>query len=459
MCAQFKLNQSLVLRAQTYDKYVYLALDFLLFFVDNVKYRKFSYIKKGILSMYDDIKIDILCKIAHSQTLQEATNLAYELFGNPVFISDMAHTILSYSTNAVIHRPEWDEIIETARIQNLEIHVERAYKNIHKDSIRQEMPILVNDNFIPFPRLIKALHMGEYQIGAAVLTAFNKPFDLQDAYYFELFTTYLIPLIQKENFQLSNDTGNLTNYFIKILNGDIYNPENISNIRAADKYKKAQNLYVLCYGVSLDIDQTTSYLVNKILDDFNALEDVYTFFYNGKIICIVTAEMEIQHWQKQMTALSDTATKYDLVAGVSRVFHAIEHLREHYIQANSSLELGLHLKRPIQYFPYDDLAIFHILQMIPGHNHLKFCHPNIRKLEEYDRKNHTDLCKTLQIYLENNKSLIKTAESLFVHRNTVSYRIKRCLELLNTTLEDGNELFTYTFSLRILEFERQGKKW
>ena len=36
-----------------------------------------------------------LCQLTHASSLQQICDLAYEIMGNPVFISDMAHTILA----------------------------------------------------------------------------------------------------------------------------------------------------------------------------------------------------------------------------------------------------------------------------------------------------------------------------------------------------------------------------
>ena len=47
----------------------------------------------------------------------------------------------------------------------------------------------------------------------------------------------------------------------------------------------------------------------------------------------------------------------------------------------------------------------------------------------------------LQTYLEQAKSLSKTADLLFIHRNTVRYRINRCMELMNDRLEGRQRNF------------------
>lgn len=46
---------------------------------------------------------------------------------------------------------------------------------------------------------------------------------------------------------------------------------------------------------------------------------------------------------------------------------------------------------------------------------------------------------TLRVYLENNKSLTRTAQHLFLHRNTVAYRVNRIAELLDVDLDDPNQ--------------------
>ena len=46
---------------------------------------------------------------------------------------------------------------------------------------------------------------------------------------------------------------------------------------------------------------------------------------------------------------------------------------------------------------------------------------------------------TLRVYLENNRSVSRTAAALYLHRNTVAYRITRILDLLTIDLDDPNQ--------------------
>jgi len=52
------------------------------------------------------------------------------------------------------------------------------------------------------------------------------------------------------------------------------------------------------------------------------------------------------------------------------------------------------------------------------------------------------LLDTLSTYLEQGSSLEKTARMLFVHPNTVRYRLRRVTELTGFTPSEGREGFT-----------------
>jgi|GEM_PF-5724857 len=65
-----------------------------------------------------------------------------------------------------------------------------------------------------------------------------------------------------------------------------------------------------------------------------------------------------------------------------------------------------------------------------------FLHPAITFLQQYDREHAVQLLPTLAEFLKNDRDVQKTAAKLFVHRNTLTYRMKRILELCPVDLDD-----------------------
>ena len=70
---------------------------------------------------------------------------------------------------------------------------------------------------------------------------------------------------------------------------------------------------------------------------------------------------------------------------------------------------------------------------------LDYCNEKLRTLEEYDHANGTFLQDTLLAYYMNGFSVGKTAEALFIHRNSLQYRINKIQELLGMELDDYME--------------------
>ncbi len=76
----------------------------------------------------------------------------------------------------------------------------------------------------------------------------------------------------------------------------------------------------------------------------------------------------------------------------------------------------------------------------------------LHKLERYDTKNSSNLLETLEMYLEKQKNIGLSAEFLYIHRNTMKYRINRIEEILGCDLKDDNIIFHITLCIKIKKF-------
>ncbi len=86
---------------------------------------------------------------------------------------------------------------------------------------------------------------------------------------------------------------------------------------------------------------------------------------------------------------------------------------------------------------YSQMGLAGLLFNIKKEEQLKaYCEKTIFPLKEYDSINDTNLYQVLRCYLDNNGSVSKVAEELFVHRNTVNYKIKKIEQILDVSLSD-----------------------
>ena len=73
-------------------------------------------------------------------------------------------------------------------------------------------------------------------------------------------------------------------------------------------------------------------------------------------------------------------------------------------------------------------------------------------LLEHDRKNDADLMNTLFEYLENAENMQKTAAALYIHKNTLAYRMNRIREIMGNDLSGSWDKFLLLLSYRILMY-------
>ncbi|MFI3213366.1 MAG: PucR family transcriptional regulator ligand-binding domain-containing protein [Eubacteriales bacterium] len=84
---------------------------------------------------------------------------------------------------------------------------------------------------------------------------------------------------------------------------------------------------------------------------------------------------------------------------------------------------------------YESLGVFKLLLEIENKAVIqKFYEESIRKIVEYDSYHETDLLDTLGKYLKYDGSLKAVAEEMFLHRNTVNYKLSKVESLLECNL-------------------------
>lgn len=83
---------------------------------------------------------------------------------------------------------------------------------------------------------------------------------------------------------------------------------------------------------------------------------------------------------------------------------------------------------------YQDVFVRTIAQSA---NLRAFIHPMLRRLQEYDQAHSTALLHTLCVYLLQEQNLHATARQIFIHRNTLVYRLQRIRTLLQLDLDDA----------------------
>ena len=83
---------------------------------------------------------------------------------------------------------------------------------------------------------------------------------------------------------------------------------------------------------------------------------------------------------------------------------------------------------------------------------INFINEDIYQIFLYDQANRSEFIDTIYLYLLTNKSLNETAKRLYIHKNTITYRLEKIKELFSLDFFDYNKNINYIFSIHIIYF-------
>jgi PucR family transcriptional regulator, purine catabolism regulatory protein len=137
-----------------------------------------------------------------------------------------------------------------------------------------------------------------------------------------------------------------------------------------------------------------------------------------------------------------------LALGIGRPVDALVALRDSYREARQALSMARRLADPNPLY-FGELNVYRLLFQLEYSPELaSFCQETIGTLVEYDRSQGTDLIETLTSYFAHKGNLSQTAEALFVHRNTLLYRMERIKEISGLDLDNPETRLSIQLALR-----------
>ncbi|MEH7226730.1 PucR family transcriptional regulator ligand-binding domain-containing protein [Bacillus sp. JJ1566] len=134
--------------------------------------------------------------------------------------------------------------------------------------------------------------------------------------------------------------------------------------------------------------------------------------------------------------------------GIGSAYKKLSLLGKSYKEATTALSVSKSFPKVQSIILFENLKIHRIIKMIPNTEELQlFCNDFLAELKEFDQMNGNVMLETLHTYLNCNCNFKQTANILFVHPNTVLYRIKKIQNKLNIDLDNAEDRLTYLFAL------------
>jgi len=203
----------------------------------------------------------------------------------------------------------------------------------------------------------------------------------------------------------------------------------------------------------------------NLLSDAIACQIINVKIYNDldRIVVVkeVNKEQTQEEYRQEIREIVDKVQAYvsrqdkelQVKAGVGKVVEGVINLPDSFKEANEAftfVDIAGEISEDgnSQVTLFSDLGIFKLLcQLDNPELLLEYVPEGLQKLYNYKKPQRDDLLITLKTYLDRNLNLSKTAQDLFVHYKTASYRIEKIAKITGVDFDNANEVLAFRIGL------------
>lgn len=256
-------------------------------------------------------------------------------------------------------------------------------------------------------------------------------------------------LIYKKNKLKQQKAEEVESFFGKVINNEFTNEKELKWV-AAELDIVLPSIFSVMVVNAIHADVELIEELKETIRSYLNLKDntSHVLVYRTNIVIIVgcysltyspvTAALQIV---ENLLTNFDVNRYSNIFIGIGNEYQQILSLHKSYKEALEVVliaeEIGTQDNIP---YEYNKIGALRYLDVISKKNkRTNYSNTNIQILQAKDRESQTELVKTLEYYLVNNCKLKPTAEQMFIHPNTLNYRIKQITDLTTIDFSDFNQ--------------------
>jgi len=326
--------------------------------------------------------------------------------------------------------------------------------DVHEQARKNRAPMLVQHKYFMYDRIVAMLDY-DRDLGHLVLIEDKLPFTKQDYHIAAILSNSIRQQMLKDEFT-RNMQGFPHEHFLKdLLDRRLVNtPQNLNHTDFLQERFSSD-----CCCLVVETVRTPGALsINLIRNGFEQLAPgTSTIAYKGQIVAIFS-NIPTQGMSPDLLArIKAFCVENRLYCGMSNPFAHILDLPDYYTQSLRAIEIGVGIADAPNLFRYQDYFVQHLLSsFLHQEDAAVFCCPQMRQLIECDKKDGRNLAETLYQYLLNGNTAA-TASAMFIHRNTLLYRLNLINEIVSIDYNDPLQRLYLILSYEMMKHSTQEK--
>ncbi len=233
------------------------------------------------------------------------------------------------------------------------------------------------------------------------------------------------------------------------------------NIMLSDIYMRAKELHVLpevprSVFVVRQAENSDATLLDAIQSLFPDRQNDFVLSIGDNDVALIHqlpeigAEKEIQRVASVLEEALQNGSENHVVIGIGTVATHLRELAKCYKEAQIAIEVGKVFETEKYVINYENLGIGRLIYQLPTTLCEMF-------LMEVFKKNPIDSLDqetlfTIHKFFENNLNVSETARKLFVHRNTLVYRLEKIKKLTGLDLREFDDAITFKVALMVKKY-------
>jgi len=373
-----------------------------------------------------------------------------EILGNPLVITDESYDLVGYSSSGEVNDPIWKAIVESGYCP-IDIVKILRHEGFEKQLEREASPLfLTQGEFSKYiRRLVTEIRIGGQLKGYMALLEYEKPITPIDQEILK-FVSAVIALEFAKSDAISKARGHLGHELL----GDLVKGNISSEASAWNRVKSLDWSLGEYFQVVLIAGRENRSIGVEYYDSVQSIILRYIpaskIGFSSKYIVVLASSNSKDMLKKALPDLERFCQQHYLSIGIGRPYKTLMEISVSFNEAEKALLLSGSIEKPGYVHYYDDIAVYDLLADVKNNYRI---HPGLCRLIDYDKNNGTNYVKTLAIYLRNYKNLSQTADELFLHRNTVLYRLKKIEEILQASLDNHNLCLQLELGILLLDIK------
>lgn len=399
----------------------------------------------------------LLNALFNDRGLNNIVNISSEILHNPVIFLDVGYRILAHSNSENITEPFWVRNINMGYCSYEFISSVFKIKTIQRapDTIE---PFIVVCKESPIRKLVSKVIINDSLVGYIILLESEEKFTESTLQFIKLLNNVVSEELKKNKIYRNLRGLMYENLIIDILEKNVIDEKALKKRMKSIECNFGNDMCLFLIDISnyAYFNNETNFLRRKIDEVFPRYK---SFFYKEHVLILAEETREEIKKKVSKEKINEFLNYNDIIMIISNNFTSVLNLIAVYNQTLDTLNLVRLLNLDGNLFFYEDFKFYNMLNNLYNQLDLSYyCNDGVLKLIQYDRENDTEYYTTLKTYIKEDKNAIIASEKLFIHRNTMNYRLNKIKDISKIDLKNHNDIFFIELSIRILDFlERVGE--